>query len=159
MLKSSHIRKEYSKMKKLLAALVVVALSAGTAMARGPMSGPDGCFGPGMTGPKAEAHKKHLAETLPLRQEMMNKHFDLQKECIKDKPDANVIGKLQGEIGALRTKLMELRQKAGFPAGQKAGKGYKSHRGHKAHRMHGGMGGGMMEDCPYLAAPPVPPAK
>lgn len=142
-------------MKKILAAITVVVLGAGTAMAAGPMGGPGGCMGPGMTGPNAAAYKKHISETMPLRQEMMNKHFELEKEWVKEKPDAAVVSKLQGEIGELRAKIRDARTKAGLPMGP------KGHRGHKGHKMHkgGGMGGGMMGDCPYMATPPAPAAK
>lgn len=137
-------------MKRLLAVLAVVVMTAGTAMAMGPMGGGPGgcgCMGAGPDGKMTAAQKKFIADTMTLRQEMMNKHFDIQKEFIKDKPDAAVISKLKGEINELRARIMDARAKAGLPMGYK---GYKM--------MKGGMGSGMMMDCPMMADPPAQPA-
>jgi len=138
-------------MKKTLVALTVVAALAitGSAFARGGM-GPGAGMGPGMvTGPYAEQYKKFANETLPIRQEMMNKHFELQKEYLKEKPDAEVIKKLQGEVTELRKKMIDARTKSGIPMGKMGRMGGKG--------MRGGMMGGMMQDCPLMTAPP--PAK
>jgi len=132
-------------MKKSLVALTVVAALAitGSAFARGGMGMGPG-MGPGMvTGPYAEQYKKFAAETMPIRQEMMNKHFELQKEYLKEKPDAEVIKKLQGEVAELRKKMIDARTKSGIPMGRMGGKG-----------MRGGMMGGMTQDCPLMTAPP-----
>jgi hypothetical protein len=141
-------------MKRILAALTVVVLAAGSAMAIGPMGGgmgAGGCcgMGKGATAADTAAHKKFINETMPLRQEMMNKHFEMQKEYIKETPDQVVMTKLKGEIMELRTKLMDARTKAGLPMGR----GGKGMRGGMKH----GMGGGMM-DCPMMTAPPAQPA-
>ena len=150
-------------MKKSIVALTVVAaLSlAGSALAMpgmGQGAGPGAGMGPGMAaqGQYTEQYKKFAAETLPIRQEMMNKHFDLQKEMLKDKPDAEAIKKLQGEVGELRKKMIDAHVKSGMPMGKKMGKMNKrSNRGPR-----GGMMGGMMQDCPWMSAPPAPaPAK
>lgn len=135
-------------MKKSLVALTVVAALAitGSAFARGGM-GPGAGMGPGMvTGPYAEQYKKFAVETLPLRQEMMNKHFELQKEYLQEKPDTGKITKLQGEVAELRKKMIDARTKSGLPMGKMGKKGGKG--------MRGGMMGGMMQDCPLMTAPP-----
>ena len=77
---------------------------------------------------------------------LMNKHFEMQKEYVKETPDAAVIAKLKGEIAKLRTKIMDARAKAGLPMG---------HKGHKM--MKGGMDEGMM-DCPMMTDPAPEPA-
>ncbi len=144
--------------KSILALTVVAALSiAGSAismpgMGAGAGMGPGAGMGQGMaaTGQYSEQYKKFAAETLPIRQEMMNKHFDLQKEFLKEKPDADAIKKIQGEIGELRKKMIDAHTKSGLPMG-KMGK-----RGHKG--MRGGGMGMMQMDCPMMAAPPAPPA-
>lgn len=133
--------------KRMIALTVVAALAiAGSAFARGGM-GPGGGMGAGMvTGPYAEQYKKFASETLPIRQEMMNKHFELQKEYLKEKPDAEAIKKLQGELAELRKKMIDARAKSGIPVGRMGRMGGKG--------MRGGMMGGMMQDCPLMTAPP-----
>lgn len=140
-------------MKKTLIALTAVAALSisGTVIA---MPGMGAGMGPGSgscvnQGQYSEQYKKFAAETLPVRQEMMNKHFELQKEFLKDNPDQELIKKLQGEVAELRKKMIDARTKAGLPTGKmgKAGK-----RGYKG--MHGGCMGGMMQDCRWMTAPP-----
>lgn len=153
---------EEKKMKKILAALTVIAAATltGTAFAQGGMGpgmGAGAGMGPGCktgvaAGQYSEQYKKFAQETLPIRQEMMNKHFDLQKEYLKDKPDQEVIKKLQGEIGELRKKMIDAHVKSGLPMGKKMGK--MNQRGNRGPR--GGMMGGMMQDCPWMTAPPAP---
>lgn len=140
-------------MKKILAALTVVVMAAGSVMAAGPMDGGMGAgggYGMGrmMNPADVAAHKKFVSDTMSLRQEMMNKYFELQKEYIKETPDQAVMTKLRGEIAELRTKVMDARAKAGLPMGP---------RGKKGHMMKGSMGGGMM-DCPMMTEPPAQPA-
>ena len=96
-------------------------------------------MGPGMMaqGQYTEQYKKFAAETLPIRQEMMTKHFELQKEFLKEKPDQNVIKKLQGEVAELRKKMIDAHTKAGLPMGKMGKRGHKGMRG-------GGMGMMMM---------------
>jgi len=146
-------------MKKSIAALTVVAALSivGSALAMpgmGQGAGPGAGMGPGMAaqGQYTEQYKKFAAETLPIRQEMMNKHFDLQKEMLKDKPDAEAIKKLQVEVGELRKKMIDAHVKSGLPMGKKMGKMNK--RSHKG--MRGGGMGMMQMDCPMMAAPPAP---
>jgi hypothetical protein len=139
-------------MKKILAALTVVVLAAGTAMAVGPMGGGmgGGCCGMGKAGAPADtaAHKKFISDTMSLRQEMMNKHLEMQKEYVKENPDQSVMTRLRGEITELRTKMMDARAKAGLPMGP---------MGKKGHMMKGGKGMGMM-DCPMMTDPAAQPA-
>lgn len=143
-------------MKKTIVALSAVAALAltGSAIAY-PGMGAGAGMGPGKgqgpcinQGQYSEQYKKFALETLPIRQELSNKHFELQKEFLKEKPDAEAIKKLQGEVSELRKKMIDARTKAGLPFG-KMGK-----RGHKG--MRGGMMGGMMQDCTWMAAPPTP---
>jgi zinc resistance-associated protein len=153
--------------KSILALTAVAALSlAGSALAvpgMGPGMGPGAGMGPGKgagpcvnQGTYTEQYKKFAAETLPIRQEMMNKHFDLQKEMLKDKPDAEAIKKLQGEVGELRKKMIDAHTKAGLPMGKM---GKRAHKGMRGGMMGKGMGM-MQQDCPLMTAPPAAaPAK
>ncbi len=145
-------------MKKSIVALTVVAaLSlAGSALAMpgmGPGAGPGAGMGPGMAaqGQYSEQYKKFAVETLPIRQEMMNKHFDLQKEFLKEKPDQEAIKKVQGEIGELRKKMIDAHVKSGLPMGKMGKMGKRGHKG-----MRGGGMGMMQMDCPMMTAPPAP---
>lgn len=144
--------------KSILALTAAAALSIASAAIAMPGMGPGAGAGPGAgqgmgpamaaKGQYSEQYRKFAAETLPIRQEMMNKHFELQKEFLKEKPDQDAIKKLQAEVGELRKKMIDAHTKSGLPMG-KMGK-----RGHKG--MRGGMMGGMMQDCPMMAAPPAP---
>lgn len=147
--------------KSILALTAAAALSiAGAAIAMpgmgpGAGAGPGAGMGPGMAarGQYSEQYKKFIAETLPIREEMHKKHIELQKEWIKDKPDNAVITKLQGEVQALRQKMMDARTKSGLPMGKMGKMGKKCGKG-----MKGGGMGMMQMDCPMMAAPPAAPA-
>lgn len=145
--------------KSILALTAVAALSlAGSALAMPGMGAGQGMgpgAGPGMAaqGQYSEQYKKFAASTLPIRQEMMNKHFELQKELLKDKTDAEAIKKLQGEIGELRKKMIDAHVKSGLPMGKMGKMGKRGHKG-----MRGGGMGMMQMDCPIMAAPPAAPA-
>lgn len=146
-------------MRRILAALTVVVLAAGSVMASDVKAGDKatGCKcgmgmgkGKGMSATDSAAHKKFLSDTMSLRQELMNKQFEMQKEYVKETPDQAVMTKLRGEIAELSTKLKDARVKAGLPMGP------KGHKGH--HKMQGGMGCGT-PDCQMMddsATPPVP---
>lgn len=122
------------------------------AMPAGGGKGP-GCGCGMMKGaPKADsaAHKKFLGETMSLRQEIMNKQFEIQKEYVKETPDQAVMTKLKGELDVLHKQLMDARTKAGLPT---------MPRGHMGHgMMKGGMGPGCnMPDCPVATEAPAKP--
>jgi len=79
---------EEEKMKKLIAALTVVAAVAvagsafarcGMGMGQGQGMGPGGCMMMGQGTAMTEQKKKFIAETMPLRDEMHAKHTALMK--------------------------------------------------------------------------------
>lgn len=129
-------------MKKLLIPMIAlaVALAASVgAYAYGPGGGGRGvgcgnCVGP--TAAQQEQFKKFQQDTIELRQQMMNKRFDLQREELKTTPDAARLTALQGEITALQTKIYDIRVKSGLPAGRSYGQCGPTKRGM-------GMGHGM----------------
>ena len=128
------------KAKLAVVALIAAIAVTGTAFARGGMGMGAGCGGgcPQFAqGAMTEQQKKFIADTLPLRDEIHAKHTALMKETIKEKPDAAVVTKLQGELQALRQKMQDARSKAGFPMM----KGKRGTRGGMHHGM-GMMGGG-----------------
>ncbi len=59
--------------------------------------------------------QKFLADTIDLRQEMMTKRFEIQRENLKATPDEAKIASLRGEIKALQDKIMDIRSKSGLP--------------------------------------------
>lgn len=136
--------------KSVLAIGAVVTMAmAGSALA-GPGMGPgkEQGYGRGMGaggcgnaefGPYSEQQRKFAAEAMPIRQEMMNKRFELQKEYLKEKPDQNIINKLQTDFGELRKKMIDLQVKNGFAMG-------RGGRGGCGGGMGGGCGAGLM-DC------------
>ena len=138
------------KAKIAVVTLITALAVSGTAFARGGMGMGNGCGGgcPQFAqGAMTEQHKKFIADTMPLRDEMHAKHTALMKEMIKEKPDTAVVTKLQGELQALRQKMQDARSKAGFPM-------MKGKRG--ARGMHHGMG--MMGGCGPCGAQTSAPA-
>lgn len=135
-------------MKKLLIPMIAlaVALAASVgAYAYGPGGGGRGVGCGNCTGPTAaqqEQFKKFQQDTIELRQQMMSKRFDLQREELKTTPDAARLTALQGEIGALQTKIHDIRVKSGLPVGRSDGACGSANRGMgMGHGM--GMGRGM----------------
>ncbi len=144
--------------KGIIALSVVVAVAAaGSALAQPGMGG----MGPGMGGPMMEQrllqgpyaaqYKKFLADTMPLREEMHQKHMALQREYIKDKPDTARIAKLQGELLQLRQQMYQARVKSGLPMGRMGAKGMMGGK-----RCGMGMGKGMGAGMGPMTPPPAP---
>jgi len=160
--------------KSLLALTVVAALAiAGSAFARDGMAGKGPGMGRGMgpgmeqgmcpcCGPGSSAtpeqiakHKKFIADTLPLQEELHAKRMELEKEWIKDNPDTEKISKLKTELRGLYKKMHEAREKAGIKMGWKGGK--KGGCCMDSGMMGDAMGPGCQPCAP--AAPPAAPAK
>jgi Spy/CpxP family protein refolding chaperone len=120
------------KMKRMIVAVMVISLvaTAGLAMAQGwgrgagmgygpcgpgydPSYGPRGAWGPSLN-LSAEQNQKIQAmresffkETLPLRNEMQTKRFELRALWSQTNPDQEKILAKQKEINALRAQLQE----------------------------------------------------
>lgn len=111
-------------MKKLMMPIVALALAvtlSGVAEARRHMG--HGDCGPcgGQNTAQTEQAKKFQADTLDLRQEMMNKRFEMQRENLKGTPDTGKIAALAADITAIRTKIHEIRVQSGLPTGKRDG--------------------------------------
>jgi len=109
-------------MKKLYAVITALAitLSVGvTAMAQGKKadkSSPKaGCSSCQKSGATPEQIKKFKADSIDLRQEMMNKRFDLQREKLKDAPDSARLAAIKAEMDTIKTKLDALKTAANLP--------------------------------------------
>ncbi|HIJ81164.1 MAG TPA: hypothetical protein HPP76_05600 [Desulfuromonadales bacterium] len=59
--------------------------------------------------------KKFQADTIDLRQEMMMKRFELQRENLKPVQNENKVKLLQSEIKSLQVRIQDIRQKSGLP--------------------------------------------
>jgi hypothetical protein len=101
-------------------AVLVLSLSVGlTALAQGKMdhkgSAKAGCASCDKSCATPEQMKKFKADSIDLRQEMMNKRFDLQRENLKDAPDSAKVTAIKAEIETVKAKLMAMKTAAKLP--------------------------------------------
>ena len=106
-------------MKRFYAALSVLALSLTvgvTAMAQGKMAGKAvqraGCSSCDKQCATPEQFRKFKADSIDLRQEMMNKRFDLQREYLKEIPDSARVAAIKADIEAVKVKIDALKTAA-----------------------------------------------
>jgi hypothetical protein len=64
---------------------------------------------------ETDPYRQFRQNTLDLRQEMMNKRFDLQRENLKATPDAAKVDGLKGDIRSIQVKINEIRVQSGLP--------------------------------------------
>ncbi len=109
-------------MKKLYTAIAVcaLALSVGVAaLAQGKMEPKGSKKGDCCSSTKGDATpeqiRKFKADTIDLRQEMMNKRFDLQREGLKEAPDSAKIDALKAEVTAVKAKIEAVRESSKLP--------------------------------------------
>jgi hypothetical protein len=106
-------------MKKITAALTALALAlviGGTAQAgkhKGGMHG--GCGNCAQSGAQTDQQLSFQRDTIDLRQEMMLKRFEVQRENLKATPDSAKVTTLKAEIKAIQTRIHDLRVKSGLP--------------------------------------------
>ncbi len=117
-------------MKKLYAAITVFALSLTlgvTAMAQGKTADKGakkpGCASCNKTCATPEQMKKFKADSIDLRQEMMNKRFDLQRENLKETPDSARVATIKAEIEAIKVRIDALKTAAKIPVSASCFKG------------------------------------
>ncbi|KAA0893405.1 hypothetical protein [Oryzomonas rubra] len=101
--------------------VLVLALAIGSmALAGDPMGGMNGgCAKCAQNAGQSEQFRKFQQDTLDLRQEMMNRRFDLQRENLKGVPDAAKVAALQADIAAIQARISALRVQSGLPASGK----------------------------------------
>jgi hypothetical protein len=109
-------------MKKLYAVITVLAISLSvgvTAMAQGKASSRSskkaGCSSCQKSGATPEQIKKFKADSIDLRQEMMNKRFDLQRENLKEAPDSARVAAIKADMEAIKVKIDALKTAANMP--------------------------------------------
>jgi hypothetical protein len=109
-------------MKKLYVMVAVFALSLAvgvTAMAQAKKgqkeSSKPHCSSCDKSAATPEQLKKFKADSIDLRQEMMNKRFDLQRENLKETPDSSKVAAIKAEIEAVKVKIDALRTASNLP--------------------------------------------
>lgn len=122
-------------MKKIYAVITVLALSltvAVTAMAQGKMAPKDtkkaGCSSCNKADATPEQLNKFKADSLDLRQELMNKRFDLERENLKETPDSAKVAAIKADMETIKVKIDALKTAAKLPTSASCG----------------------MEDCPLM---------
>jgi hypothetical protein len=110
-------------MRKLYAILAVltIALSIGvTAMAQGKASPRKAkkadCSSCAQCDVTPEQMRSFKLDTIDLRQELMNKRFDLQRENLKETPDTAKVAAIEADIAAVKEKIEAKRTAAKLPA-------------------------------------------
>lgn len=129
-------------MKKFFATVTACALAlaiGGTVFAQGPRGGCNTCnqCGQGNQGNQgaqgfveSDPYRKFRQDTLDLRQDMMNKRFELQRENLKGTPDATKVAGLKAEVTAIQAKINDIRVQSGLPdKGKRDGECFKMEGG------------------------------
>jgi len=106
-------------MKKMT--VVVIALSLAVAMFsiasagnKNGMAGGCGNCAQNAASAPSEQMRKFQADSLDLRQEMMLKRFEIQRENLKAAPDAAKIAAITADIKNLQAKIHEIRSQSGL---------------------------------------------
>jgi hypothetical protein len=109
-------------MKRLYAVIAALALSLTlgvTAMAQGKGAHKGakkaGCSSCEKAGATPEQIRKFKADSIDLRQEMMNKRFDLQRENLKETPDSAKVAAIKADMEAIKVKIDALKTAAKLP--------------------------------------------
>ena len=107
-------------MKKM--SVVVIALSLAVSLFsianagnRNGMGGGCGNCAKGEVSAPSDQFRKFQADTIDLRQEMMTKRFEMQRENLKGAPDKEKIVALQADIKALQSKIQDIHKQSGLP--------------------------------------------
>lgn len=111
-------------MKRMLMSVLVIGLTAITlngANAGGMKGMGDGCGDCAKQGGASEPFRKFQADTIDLRQEMMLKRFEVQRENLKAVPDAAKVVALQADIKNIQAKIQSVRSMSGLPMGKSDG--------------------------------------
>ncbi len=107
-------------MKKMSVAVITLSLavslfSIANAGNNHGMNGDCGNCAKGGASEPTDPFRKFQADTIDLRQELMTKRFEVQRENLKGTPDKAKIAALQADIKAIQSNLLALRGKSGLP--------------------------------------------
>lgn len=111
-------------MKKM--SIVVIALSLTVSLfsiAQAGMGGGCGNCVQNGAGSASDLYRKFQADSLDLRQEMMTKRFEVQRENLKGTPDQAKIAALKADITMLQAKIQDIRTRSGLPNDKCDGEG------------------------------------
>jgi hypothetical protein len=141
-------------MKNLFTTATAFALAlaiGGTVFAQSGMGGCNQC-NQGVQGPQAQKpaeptdqFRKFQIDTIDLRQAMMNKRFELQRENLKGTPDVVKLAGFKAEISSIQAKINNIRVQSGLPDnGKRDGECFKMNG---ACNKQNGMGGCNGQPC------------
>src|SRR5512133_2203774 len=107
-------------MKRLYVAVTVFALSLtlgviAMAQVKKSHKAKAGCSSCDKSCATPEQMKKFKADSIDLRQEMMNKRFDLQREELKETPDDAKIAAIKADMEAIKVKIDALKTASNLP--------------------------------------------
>jgi hypothetical protein len=140
-------------MKKLsvMAACAIILALASTAPAQCPNDECDNCskgkqFSQAAPGgaiaAETDPYRRFKQNTLDLRQEMMNKRFELQRENLKATSDAAKVAGLKADIRTIQAKINVIRLQSGIPDnGKRDGECFKMDGGCSKQDGLGGCNG------------------
>lgn len=137
-------------MKKITATLTAVALAltiGGTAQAGKHKAGThEGCGDCAQSKALTEQQRAFQQNTIDLRQEMMLKRFEIQRENLKATPDNAKVAALKSEIKVIQTKISDIRVQSGLPdSGMRDGECFQ--RDGKGRNCGSGRTGGCNGPC------------
>jgi hypothetical protein len=64
---------------------------------------------------ETDVYRQFRINTLDLRQAMMNRRFDLQRENLKATPDTAKVAALKADVAAIQARINEIRVQSGLP--------------------------------------------
>ena len=64
---------------------------------------------------ETDVYRQFRMNTLDLRQAMMNRRFDLQRENLKATPDTVKVAALKADVAAIQARINEIRVQSGLP--------------------------------------------
>lgn len=132
-------------MKKITATLtaITLALTIG-ATAQGGMNGK--CGDCSKSAAPTDQQRTFQQNTIDLRQEMMLKRFEIQRENLKATPDSAKVSALKAEIKAIQTRIHDIRIQSGLPDdGMRDGECFQKNG--KGHNCGNGPSGGCNGPC------------
>jgi len=140
------------KYSAFTAACAMVLAMAGTALAQCSTGGGCGNCNQGVqqnqikpgsvTAAEPDPYRLYIQNTLDLRQEMMNRRFELQRENLKATPDAAKVAGIKADITAIQVKINQIRLQSGLPdEGKRDGECFKLDGGCGTQNGPGGCNG------------------
>ncbi len=136
-------------MKKMSVVVIALALavslfSIANAGNRNGMGGGCGDCSQGGANAPSDQFQKFQSDTIDLRQEMMTKRFEMQRENLKATPDSAKLAALQADIKTIQSKILEIRGQSGLPVDKCDGECGQMRGGFGFDKkMMGGCGKGM----------------